>query len=88
MKIGNLEILDILKKNLKKACDNKINSKILYLVIFTICLNFLFIILCYPFLNGLMNFVIHTRQMVTSIPVEGIITLKTFEKLVVKHIKQ
>ena len=70
------------------AYDSQLSSRIVYLIVFTGCLNILFALLCYPFLIGIKNFVVNTRQMLSIIPVDCIIICRSFERLILKHLKK
>eukprot|EP00826_Nyctotherus_ovalis_P003664 TRINITY_DN10755_c0_g3_i4.p2 TRINITY_DN10755_c0_g3~~TRINITY_DN10755_c0_g3_i4.p2 ORF type:complete len:167 (-),score=51.18 TRINITY_DN10755_c0_g3_i4:115-615(-) len=88
IKPANAEITTILRDSFKSSYDQQLNLKVVYLVVFTICANFLFVVLCYPFMESLISFIMHTRLMLSIIPVEAIVTLRNFENLVVKHLKR
>jgi len=82
------DIINILLDSLETSYNSQLSDRILYLVVFTFGVNIIFLILCYPFLQEMNSFVQSSREMLTVIPIEGLIMCKGFDKLVLKRLKK
>ncbi len=88
VKVPDNDIITMLDNSLNTSYHSQLNNRIIYLVVFTICLNILFAVLCYPLLTAVHNYVVLSREMLAIVPVDCLIICKSFEKLIVKQLKK